>query len=189
MINVDVSVQLPRNTLLILQQFASHSSAAALHCKTRIDRNNQIYIYMLKFMFKILQICFSKRQLFIFDMVENNFHLLFTFILAFIHYPSFIYYVYPQMILPLNSYIMLSTLYCHIPYMLSLIFSLTVVLWLFSTVSVNFATLPSSYDDVIKWKHFLRYWIFVREFTGHRWIPCTKASDAELWCFLWSAPE
>ena len=25
------------------------------------------------------------------------------------------------------------------------------------------------------------------EFTGHRWIPLTKASDAELWCFLWSA--
>ena len=33
-------------------------------------------------------------------------------------------------------------------------------------------------DDVIKWKHFPRYWPFVR----------TKASDAELWC-LWSAPE
>ena len=28
-----------------------------------------------------------------------------------------------------------------------------------------------------------------REFTDHRWIPLTKASDAELWCFLWSAPE
>ena len=27
------------------------------------------------------------------------------------------------------------------------------------------------------------------EFTGHWWIPHTKASDAELWCFLWSAPE
>ena len=27
-----------------------------------------------------------------------------------------------------------------------------------------------------------------REFTGHRWIPCTKASVAELWWFLWSAP-
>ena len=26
------------------------------------------------------------------------------------------------------------------------------------------------------------------EFTGHRWIPLTKPSDAELWCFLWSAP-
>ena len=27
------------------------------------------------------------------------------------------------------------------------------------------------------------------EFTGHRWIPLTKASDAELGCFLWSEPE
>ena len=27
------------------------------------------------------------------------------------------------------------------------------------------------------------------EFTGHQWIPRTKASDAELWCFLWSVPE
>ena len=27
------------------------------------------------------------------------------------------------------------------------------------------------------------------EFTGARWIPHTKASDAELWCFLWSASE
>ena len=25
--------------------------------------------------------------------------------------------------------------------------------------------------------------------TGHRWIPLKKASDAELWCFLWFAPE
>ena len=27
------------------------------------------------------------------------------------------------------------------------------------------------------------------EFTGPRWIPSTKASDTELWCFLWFAPE
>ena len=27
------------------------------------------------------------------------------------------------------------------------------------------------------------------EFTGHRWIPLSKARDAELWCFLWSAPD
>ena len=26
------------------------------------------------------------------------------------------------------------------------------------------------------------------EFTGHRWIALTKASKAELWCFLWSVP-
>ena len=45
------------------------------------------------------------------------------------------------------------------------------------------------YDGVIKWKHFPRYWPFVREFTGQRWIPLTKASDAGLWYFLWSAPE
>ena len=39
------------------------------------------------------------------------------------------------------------------------------------------------YDDVIKWKHFPRYWLFVRG------ILRTMARDAELWCFLWSAPE
>ena len=39
------------------------------------------------------------------------------------------------------------------------------------------------YDDVIKWKHLCG------EFTGDWWIPLTKASDAALWCFLWSAPE
>ena len=27
------------------------------------------------------------------------------------------------------------------------------------------------------------------EFSGPRWIPRTKASDAELWCFLWSASD
>ena len=27
------------------------------------------------------------------------------------------------------------------------------------------------------------------DFTGQRWIPPTKASDAELWCFFWSASE
>ena len=43
-----------------------------------------------------------------------------------------------------------------------------------------------THDDVIKWKHFQHYWPFV---LGHRWIPLTMASDAEFWCFLWSASE
>ena len=43
------------------------------------------------------------------------------------------------------------------------------------------------HDDVIKWKHFPRYWPFVRGI--HRWILLTKVSDAELLYFLWSAPE
>ena len=45
------------------------------------------------------------------------------------------------------------------------------------------------HDDVIKWKHFPRNWPFVREIHRSRWIPHTKASDAKLWCFLWSASE
>ena len=45
------------------------------------------------------------------------------------------------------------------------------------------------HDGVIKWKYFLRYWPLCGEFTGIRLIPKTKASDAELWCFLWSAPD
>ena len=50
-------------------------------------------------------------------------------------------------------------------------------------------TLPS-WSGVIKWKHFSRYRPFERgESTGDQWIPLTKAIDAELWCFLWSAPQ
>ena len=45
------------------------------------------------------------------------------------------------------------------------------------------------HDDVIKWKHFPRLWPLCGEFTGDRWILRTKASDSELWCFLWSAPN
>ena len=54
---------------------------------------------------------------------------------------------------------------------------------LFSTIWVF-----SLHDDVIKWEHFPRYRPFLRESTGHRWIPHTKTNDTELWCFLWSAP-
>ena len=45
------------------------------------------------------------------------------------------------------------------------------------------------HDDVIKWKHFPRNWPFVRGIHRSRWIPHAKASDAELWCFLWTASE
>ena len=40
------------------------------------------------------------------------------------------------------------------------------------------------HDDVIKWKHFRVTDPLCGEFTGQRWIPRTKASDAKLWCFL-----
>ena len=45
----------------------------------------------------------------------------------------------------------------------------------------------SYHDDVIKLKYFPRYWTFCREFTGDQWIPSKKASDANIWCFLWFA--
>ena len=45
------------------------------------------------------------------------------------------------------------------------------------------------HDDVIKWKHFRVVGPLCGEFTGHRWIPLTKASDAELWYFLSSGPN
>ena len=37
-------------------------------------------------------------------------------------------------------------------------------------------------------KHFHVTGILRGKFTDHRWIPPTKANDAKLWCFLWSAP-
>ena len=40
------------------------------------------------------------------------------------------------------------------------------------------------HDDVIKWKHFRVTDHLCGEFTGPQWIPRTKASDAELWCFF-----
>ena len=45
------------------------------------------------------------------------------------------------------------------------------------------------HDDITKWNNFRVTGLLCGEFIGHRWIPHTKTSDAELWCFLWSAPE
>ena len=39
------------------------------------------------------------------------------------------------------------------------------------------------HEDVIKWKHFRVTGPLCGEFTGPRWIPRTKASNAELWFF------
>ena len=56
-------------------------------------------------------------------------------------------------------------------------------LYIFRALVIHFLI----HDDVIKWNHFPRYWPFVSGIHRSRWIPRTKASDAELWCFLWSA--
>ena len=56
-------------------------------------------------------------------------------------------------------------------------------LWEINTSGAEIEKLRE-HDNVIKWKLFQRYWLFVRGIHRSRWIPRTKASDAELWCFL-----
>ena len=58
-----------------------------------------------------------------------------------------------------------------------------------SSSHVTARTVHRAHDDVIKWKHFPRNWPFVRGIQRSLWSPHTKASDAELWCFLCSAFE
>ena len=44
-----------------------------------------------------------------------------------------------------------------------------------------------------RWRHQMEHFRLTGslrgKFTDHRWIPHTNASDAELWCILWSAPQ
>ena len=54
---------------------------------------------------------------------------------------------------------------------------------------VGHQQLRGKHDDVIKWKLSRVPSHLCGEFIGHRWIPRTKASDTELWYYLWSAPE
>ena len=54
----------------------------------------------------------------------------------------------------------------------------------FYVLSKQFCMMMSSNGNIFRVNGHL-----CGEFTGHRWIPRTKASDAELWCFLWSVPE
>ena len=55
--------------------------------------------------------------------------------------------------------------------------------------STSLERISATHDNVIKWKHFPRYWPFVRRIHRSPVNSRTKASDAELLCFLWSAPE
>ena len=50
-------------------------------------------------------------------------------------------------------------------------------------------SLAANTHDDVKWKHFRITSPLRGKFNGHGVIPFTKAVDAELWCFLWSAVE
>ena len=45
------------------------------------------------------------------------------------------------------------------------------------------------YDDAVKWKHFPRYWPFVRGIHRASVDSPHKTSESKRWYFLWSAPE
>ena len=57
-----------------------------------------------------------------------------------------------------------------------------------SRVHSSTSVITALHNDVIKGNIFRVTGPLCGKFTGHRWIPRTKASDAELWCFLWSVP-
>ena len=63
------------------------------------------------------------------------------------------------------------------------------VVTLLITFGICYCVMVTIHDDIIKWKHFSRYWPFVRGTTGHRWISLTKVRGAELCCIIWSATE
>ena len=66
---------------------------------------------------------------------------------------------------------------------------IAMIMWCSWHLSWSTSSSYHYHDDVIKWKHFPRNWPFVRGIHRSRWIPHTKASDVELWCFRWSASE
>ena len=57
------------------------------------------------------------------------------------------------------------------------------IVWLLISWEILCCILSVNHDDVIKWKHLCGKHL-CGELTGPRWIPHTKASDAELWCSL-----
>ena len=40
------------------------------------------------------------------------------------------------------------------------------------------------HDDIIKWKHFPRYWTFVRGIHRHRWIPAQRPVTRSFYVFF-----
>ena len=68
-----------------------------------------------------------------------------------------------------------------------ILFWFNVILWF---LTQHPSHIEYGHDNVIKWKHVPRVTgPLCGKFTGYRWIPLTKASDAKLWCFLWSVPD
>ena len=77
-----------------------------------------------------------------------------------------------------NQFIIFSYEQCEIITWDAVVRALHVYIFGYIYATVMQHNLNVVHDDVMKWKHFPRYWTFVRGI--HR----TQASDAELWCFF-----
>ena len=73
------------------------------------------------------------------------------------------------------------TLKLHSPWIISLVSSFQQLLW-YSSSHIG----CTIHDDVITWKHFPRYWPFVR---GIHRSPVDSPHKGQWRCFLWSEPE
>ena len=56
--------------------------------------------------------------------------------------------------------------------------------WLPYGPRIDRCLLCGEHDDVRTRKRFPHYWPFVRGFTGHRWIPSQRASNAKFYCTI-----
>ena len=105
------------------------------------------------------------------------------------------------------------TLYCGIRFMHTLSIKIYFLVCIFSSLIVLYHTRTCVYNTYVFYIFIVETWKFMGysiqkymmtssngsifrvtghlwgEFKGPRWIPRTKASDAALWCFLWSASE
>ena len=65
------------------------------------------------------------------------------------------------------------------------------ILYYFIPIALCAAVCICRRDYVTRWRHQMETLSALLPFVRgiHRWIPLTKASDVELWCFLWSTPE
>ena len=67
------------------------------------------------------------------------------------------------------------------------------IIWFFKCLSIDIAVIATTYSHSMMTSSngniFRVTGNLCGEFPGPRWIPHTKASDAELCCLLWSAPE
>ena len=62
------------------------------------------------------------------------------------------------------------------------------------TVALLYNVITCRWSCISWWRHQMETSshftnLLCGEFSGHRWIPRSRASDAELWCFLLSTPE